>query len=114
LDLSEGRVASDIWVSAHIRQCAARGIVATVVKKGDDWGGAIIVVLNLLDARFRVLTQSRDADGNMAWMQAKDGALMTAQEADEYVARQTARDPDLWVVEIEDREGRNPFPGKVL
>jgi hypothetical protein len=112
--VSEGRVASDIWVGAHIRQCIARGIVATVVKKGDDWGGAIIVVLNLLGDGFRVLTQSRDADGNMAWLPAKGGAMMTDREADDYVARQTARDPDLWVIEVEDREGRNPFPGKLL
>ncbi|GAB2176631.1 DUF1491 family protein [Dongia sp. agr-C8] len=112
--MSEGRIATELWVMAHIRQCSAQGIMATVVKRGDDWGGAVIVKLNLLGPGFKVLTQSRDIDGNIAWLQAKDGAVLNETDADDYIARQTARDPDLWVVEIEDRSGKIPFAGKLL
>jgi hypothetical protein len=112
--MSEGRIATELWVMAHIRQCSAQGIAATVLKRGDDWGGAVVIKLNLLGPGFRVLTQSRDADGNMAWMQAKAGAVISEDEADEYIARQMARDPDLWVIEIEDRAGKIPFAGKLL
>jgi hypothetical protein len=112
--MSEGRIATELWVMAHIRQCSAQGIMATVVKRGDDWGGAVVIKLNLLGAGFKVLTQSRDIDGNIAWLQAKDGAVLAEADADEYIARQTARDPDLWVVEIEDRSGKIPFAGKLL
>jgi hypothetical protein len=112
--MSEGRIATELWVMAHLRQCSARGIMATVVKRGDDWGGAVVIKLNLIGPGFKVLTQSRDIDGNTAWMQAKDGAILTEQDADDYIARQTARDPDLWVIEIEDREGKIPFAGKVV
>jgi hypothetical protein len=112
--MSEGRIATELWVMAHIRRCTTQGIVATVVKHGDDWGGAVVIKLNLLGPGCRVLTQSRDIDGNIAWLQAKDGAVLTEAEADEYIARQTARDPDLWVLEIEDRDGRIPFDGKLL
>jgi hypothetical protein len=112
--MTEGRIATELWVMAHIRQCISRGIVATVVKKGDDWGGAVILKLNLLGPGFRILTQSRDADGEIAWLQAKEGARLPEAEADEYIARQTSRDPDLWVIEIEDRAGGNPFSGKLL
>jgi len=112
--LTEGRIATELWVMAHIRRCTAQGIVATVVKRGDDWGGAVVIKLNLLGPGCRVLTQSRDVDGNIAWLQAKDGAILSDAEADEYIARQTARDPDLWVLEIEDRDGRIPFDGKLL
>jgi len=112
--MSEGRIATELWVMAHLRQCIARGIIATVVKRGDDWGGAVVIKLNLIGPGFKVLTQTRDIDGNTAWMQAKDGALMPERDADEYIARQTQRDPDLWVIEIEDREGKIPFAGKVV
>ena len=112
--MSEGRIATELWVMGHIRQCIAQGITATVVKKGDDWGGAVVIKLNLLGSGFRVLTQSRDIDGKIAWLQAKDGALLPEAEADDYIARQTARDPDLWVIEIEDRNGKIPFEGKLL
>lgn len=112
--MSEGRIATELWVMAHIRQCNAQGIMATVVRRGDDWGGAVVIKLNLLGPGFKVLTQSRDIDGNIAWLQAKDGAVLNETEADEYIARQTQRDPDLWVLEIEDRAGKIPFAGKLL
>jgi hypothetical protein len=112
--MTEGRIATELWVMAHIRRCITQGIVATVVKRGDDWGGAVVIKLNLLGPGCRVLTQSRDIDGDIAWLQAKDGAILSDAEADEYIARQTARDPDLWVLEIEDRDGRIPFSGKLL
>ena len=35
--MSEGRIATELWVMAHIRQCSTQGIMATVVKRGDDW-----------------------------------------------------------------------------
>ena len=45
--MSEGRIATELWVMAHIRQCNAQGIMATVVKRGDDWGGAVVIKLNM-------------------------------------------------------------------
>ena len=112
--MSEGRIATELWVMGHLRQCIARGIIATVVKRGDDWGGAVVIKLNLIGPGFKVLTQTRDIEGNTAWMQAKDGSLMNERDADDYIARQIARDPDLWVIEIEDREGKIPFAGKLV
>jgi hypothetical protein len=61
-----------------------------------------------------MLSQSRDLDGALAWLPAKGGEVLAEAEADAYIARAVQRDPDLWVVDIEDREGRHPFEGKVL
>jgi hypothetical protein len=108
------RLSTELFVQAHIRQCFARGLTAIVAHKGDAWGGAVIIKLNLLGPGCKLLTQTRDEDGEIAWLQVQGGALMNEADADAYIDRQVKRDPDLWVVEIEDRAGINPFPGRVL
>ena len=111
---TDGRLSTELWVHAHLRRCNAEGLFAAVLRKGDQWGGAVIVKLNLLDGTFKVLTQTRDMDGSVAWLAAQQGALLAEADATSYIERQVKRDPDLWVVEVEDKQGRNPFEGKVL
>ena len=69
----------------------------------------------LMSVKYRGLgkniTQLRDLAGRLGWLAALDGKLVPETEADAYIARQVDRDPDLWVVEIEDRKGRNWFEG---
>jgi len=108
------RLSTELYVKGHLRQCFAKGLTAVVAHKGDDWGGAILVKLNLLGPGHRLLNQTRDTDGEIAWLPVKAGVLLTERDADDYIAKAVARDPDLWVVEIEDRSGLNPFPGKIL
>lgn len=111
---TDGCLSTELWVQAHLRRCNAEGLFAAVLRKGDQWGGAVIVKLNLLDGTFKVLTQTRDMNGSVAWLAAQQGALLAEADASAYIERQVKRDPDLWVVEIEDKQGRNPFEGKVL
>lgn len=110
----DDRIPTDLWVRAHLRRCSADGIPATVARKGAPSGGLVLLKLNQLEHGCRVLTQTRDMEGRLAWLAALGGALVSEAEADAYVARSVGRDPDLWVVEIEDRDGRHPFEGKVL
>jgi hypothetical protein len=85
-----------------------------VARKGEPKGGTVLLKLNLLEAGCRVLTQMRDLDGRLGWLPALKGATVPEAEADTYIARAVARDPDLWVIEIEHRDGRHPFEGTVL
>lgn len=112
--MTEERLSTELWVQAHLRRCNAEGRFAAVLHKGDLWGGAVIVKLNLLDGTSKVLTQTRDMDGRVAWLAAQQGALLAEADASAYIERQVKRDPDLWVIEVEDKQGRNPFEGKVL
>lgn len=108
------RLSTELYVQAHVRQCFSKGLTAVVAHKGDAWGGAILVKLNLLGPGCRLLNQTRDGDGEIAWLPVQAGALLSEADADAYIAKSVQRDPDLWVVEIEDRAGKNPFPGKIL
>lgn len=112
--MDDDRLPTHLWVMAEVRRCLAENIPVVVARKGERMGGGLLVKLNLLEQGCRVLTQTRDLEGRPAWMPALGGKLVPDAEADEYIARAVKRDPDLWVVEVEDRQGRNPFPGKVL
>lgn len=110
----DGRLPTALWVNAHIRRCHADGIMVVLARRGSEHGGSVLLKINQLDAGCRVLSQTRDLDGALAWLAAMEGKLVPEAEADAYIERAVQRDPDLWVVEIEDREGRHPFEGKLL
>ena len=112
--MSDDRLPTHIWVMAHVRRCMDANIPAVIVHKGEASGGTLLLKLNLLEGNCRVLSQARDLDGNLGWLGAFDGALVPEAEADAYITRALSRDPDLWVVEIEDRNGVNPFDGKLI
>jgi len=61
-----------------------------------------------------VLIQARDMNGKLGWMAALKGELVEEAEADAYIERQVRNDPDLWVIEIEDPEGRRWFDGEEI
>ena len=110
----DDRLPTDVFVMAHVRRANDSGAAAYVLRKGARTGGTVVVKINQLDQGCRVLSQVRDLDGNLAWMPAHKERLVPEAEADAYIARAVGLDPDLWVVEFEDRDGRNPFPGKML
>lgn len=111
--VSEGLTA-ELWIAAHLRRCAAEAVPATVARRGDAHAGAVLLKLWLGGARCRVLAQTRDAVGRPAWLAAFAGETVAEPDADAYIERAVARDPDLWVVEIEHADGWHPFDGRVL
>lgn len=104
---------TELRLSAARRTAAAAGVFITVIQKGDPTSGSICLKINLLDGRFRVLSQIRDESG-LAWLPASEKPDMTEAEADAYLAQQLDFDPDLWVIEIEDKEGRHWFNEKII
>lgn len=60
------------------------------------------------------MSQVRTTAGDPAWMQATGAEPVAEAAADAYIARQVERDWDLWVIEIEDRNGRLPFEATII
>lgn len=114
ISMVEGRLPTDLWVKAHVKRCSAEGVPVIVAHRGDPHSGIVILKLNQLDQGCRVMSQMRDLDGKLGWMGALEGALVPEAEADAYITRQAERDPDLWVIEIEDRLGRHWVDGAVF
>ena len=99
-------LSTDIWVGALIRRAEIGGAFAVVVRKGDPRAGAVLVkVLNRSDGTARLYSEATRGDGDRIWMQ----PTPSDQEADldRYIERAARIDPDIWVVEIEDNEGRH-------
>ncbi|MCX7643961.1 MAG: DUF1491 family protein [Rhodobacteraceae bacterium] len=99
------RLASGVWVAAYLRRLAAEGIPAFVARRGDDTAGAVMVKLATLDGRATAFQRSFDlTTGGRAWVVLAEGP---EAEVDAMLARQAGYDPDLWLIEIEDRRGRH-------
>lgn len=101
------RLKSGIWVRALIRRCQVAGGAAFVVRKGDESAGSVLVKLNRLGAGCTVFSPTTGPDGERRWRDGTGPEPVSEQHADAYIDRQASYDPDLWVIEIEDRDGRH-------
>jgi hypothetical protein len=111
--MSSDRLPTDFWVQAQLRRFNAAGTGAYLLRRGDTERGTVLVRLVGRDGT-RILIQVRDIDGKLAWMGVKDGTVLSNEDADSYVARAVDRDSDLWVIEVETRDGENPFENEVV
>jgi hypothetical protein len=82
-----------------------------VVRKGDARAGTVLVkAYDTSERRARLYSEAFGPDGDRLWIQAVTG---TESEIDAHIQRQAGYDPDIWVVEIEDRRGRHFITEKV-
>ena len=107
--MTDGRLPTHIWVDAELRRCTAEGVGVVVIHKGERMGGTVMLKLYQHGTGCRLLSQMRDLDGRLAWYPAHKEATIPESEADERIRRAVARDPDLWVIEVESRDGSIPF-----
>jgi hypothetical protein len=99
-------LATDIWVGALIRRAEQGGAFATVARKGDVRAGAVLVkVLNRPEGTARLYAEATRGDGERVWMRPQPSD--DESELDRYIERAVRIDPDIWVVEIDDRQGRH-------
>ena len=100
------RLTSSFWVQAYIRKLNLMGVSAFVVSHGDDTAGSIIIKVNKLNGDAVLFERSFSLEKNLSqWSKSQCG---DEKELDESLSRQLSRDRDLWIVEIESRQG-DPF-----
>jgi hypothetical protein len=98
------RLTADFWVRAYLQRLTLADIPAYVTAHGDPTAGAVIVKLATLDGKARAFQRSFDLlSDSRTWMVLAEGA---EADVDASLARQRSRDPDLWIVEVESRDGR--------
>lgn len=106
--MSTARLKTELWAAALIRRAEIHGAFGAVLYRGDRDGGAGLVIVSQSRERARLFVPALDAEGARYFMELSAGALGEDPRAIEaYCARRRASDPDLWVIEIQDRDGRH-------
>lgn len=91
-----GRLPTDLIVGALRRRVEQAGGMATVLAKGDAQAGGILVVSIERGGPSRIWERGIGPDGRVALIESTP-----KDDADGYWQRRRARDPDLWVVELD-------------
>jgi hypothetical protein len=99
------RLAAGLWVAAYLQRLAQAGVFAHVAARGDPTAGAVVVKLATMDGRAVARQRSYDPlSGERVWAVLAEGA---EADVDAALKRSRRRDPDLWLIEIEDPRGRD-------
>ena len=98
------RLTAGLWVSAYLARLRLAAIPAYLARRGDQTAGAVVVKLATLDGRARAYARRWDFESDTRlWELLVEG---DEAEVDARLTREAARDPDLWLIELEDRHGR--------
>ena len=102
------RLPTSLYVDAHLKVLSDRGIYYYFIQKGNALSGLILLKINNLKGGVQLLIQERNfMTDQMEWANALPEDNIDEKDADAYIQRAIARDPDLWAIEIED--SKNPF-----
>lgn len=97
-----------LWVEAKLRELDLNAIPYYYIQKGNYHSGLVMVKFDIRSGQCCLQTQQRNfMSDKMEWVDALGKEEISEQEADEYIQRAISRDPDLWVIEVE--QGGNPF-----
>jgi hypothetical protein len=101
------RLPTRIWIEALTRRAQLAGASAFIVQHGDDARGDVLIKVARLDGTAAAYTPSMNLEGERVFLNlSQQGIGPDEAGVDDYVRRAKGRDRDLWIIEIEDREGR--------
>ena len=95
------------WVDALRWRAEGSGAAVYFSRRGDPDAGAVLVRVDDLAGRVRLFAPMRDFEGERMWTEPLGQAASDPERLNRHVERRADDDPDLWVIEIEDREGRS-------
>ena len=94
------RLPSDLLAKALMRRAFDRGGSATLLARGDANGGAILILA--LNRGHGPSFHERGIGASGAPALIRSGPVQVGDaEAEDYWRRRRARDPDLWVIELD-------------
>ncbi|WP_224199429.1 DUF1491 family protein [Pacificimonas aurantium] len=90
-----------LWVDGLRRRLAAEGEFVTILRKGDEGAGAVILVLRSRAGEVSLFSRTNLGDGSTEWRPLSDELPENDDKLREILTKQIRFDPDLWVVELD-------------
>lgn len=105
------RLRSDFWVAAYLRRCAGEGVVAVLRRRGAAEAGAVFVKVDRLDGSATLYAPAPQSAFEARGIERRFGRAhahehMDAADVEQRLTKEIRFDPDVWIVEVEDRQGR--------
>lgn len=98
---AESRLTSAMLVGALRRRVNQAGGFATILVKGDDISGVILVQALEKGCFVGLFERVPNLEGRYALMRCGPAPQEGAEALDQYIARRRRSDPDLWMVELD-------------
>ena len=106
------RLKSAIWVAAYLRRCQTAGVFGAVRRRGAEEAGTVFVKVATMDgsamlyvpAPQTVYDDSRPAERLFTPLSPDP---MPESSVEERLTKEIRFDPDVWIVETEDKAGRH-------
>jgi len=104
----EERLPTKIWVEALVRRVQVAGASAFVLQRGDESRGDVLIKVSDLTGSARAYVPRTSMEGERIFVDLEQQKIGPVEaDVDAYIRRVRDRDSDLWVIEIEDRDGRH-------
>ena len=103
------RLKSDFIISVALQKANRMAISAFIRKKGDPDAGAIFLELETDKNSVQLLHRRFDFDENQIWECLNKDQPLPAYIISEQIEREITRDPDCWVISVQDNQARNIF-----
>jgi hypothetical protein len=110
----EPRLKAGIRAKAILRQTTLAGGMGMMLRRGDEDSGGILLVVRDRAGGLCAFAEARATDGELAWMRTTGADPIDQAALDSYLERQLRRDPDLWVLELENKELALPFEARII
>jgi hypothetical protein len=106
------RLKSSIWVAGYLRRCQSAGVFGAVRRRGAEEAGAVFVKVALMDGTAMLFvpapqTAYDDSRPIERVFTPSPPQAVEEQAIEARLSKEIGFDPDVWIVEIEDKTGRH-------
>jgi hypothetical protein len=96
-----GRLPAKLEITGLARRIEAEGGFATILRRGDPDGGALLLLISRRGAHVACLERIVAPSGGYEWRSTGPADSADPQEVASFLAKRVQFDPDLWAMELD-------------